>query len=51
MSNAGANWKELQTRMGHQSISTTMDTYAEIAPKQKFEAVNIYLDKVAKLTA
>ncbi|MFM0599103.1 site-specific integrase [Streptococcus suis] len=51
MLNAGANWKELQTRMGHQSISTTMDTYAEIAPKRKFEAVNIYLDKVAKLTA
>ena len=30
--NAGTNWKELQVRMGHKSISTTMDTYAELAP-------------------
>ena len=27
MLNAGANWKELQIRMGHKSIKTTMDTY------------------------
>lgn len=51
MLNAGANWKELQIRMGHKSITTTMDTYAELAPKQKFRAVDIYLDKVSKLTA
>ena len=40
--NAGANWKELQVRMGHKSITTTMDAYAELAPKRKVEAVNIY---------
>ena len=51
MLNAGANWKELQIRMGHKSITTTMDTYAELAPKKKFRAVDIYLDKVSKLTA
>ncbi|RKV65386.1 site-specific integrase [uncultured Streptococcus sp.] len=50
MLNAGANWKELQTRMGHKSIKTTMDTYAELAPKKKAEAVEIYLREIAKLT-
>ena len=34
MLNAGTNWKELQHRMGHKSITTTMDTYAELAPKK-----------------
>ncbi|WP_029172262.1 tyrosine-type recombinase/integrase [Streptococcus suis] len=48
--NAGTNWKELQVRMGHKSISTTMDTYAELAPQRKLEAVGIYLDKIAQLT-
>ena len=48
--NAGTNWKELQVRMGHKSISTTMDTYAELAPQRKLEAVNLYLDKIAELT-
>lgn len=50
MLNAGANWKELQVRMGHKSIKTTMDTYAELAPKKKSEAVDIYLKEIAKLT-
>lgn len=49
MLNAGANWKELQVRMGHKSITTTMDTYAHLAPKKKSEAVNILLDKIAEL--
>lgn len=51
MLNAGANWKELQIRMGHKSIKTTMDTYAELAPKKKAEAVEIYLKEITKLTA
>lgn len=51
MLNAGANWKELQIRMGHKSIKTTMDTYADLAPKKKAEAVEIYLKEIAKLTA
>ena len=28
-----------------------MDTYAELAPKKKAEAVEIYLKEIAKLTA
>lgn len=50
MLNAGANWKELQVRMGHKSISTTMDTYAELAPTKKQEAVEIFLNKISELT-
>ena len=50
MLNAGVNWKELQIRMGHKSISTTMDTYAELAPNKRHEAVDVYLGKIAKLT-
>jgi phage integrase family site-specific recombinase len=48
--NAGANWKELQTRMGHKSIKTAMYTYAELPPKKKSEAVEIYIREIAKLT-
>lgn len=48
--NAGADWKELQDRMGHKSISTTMDTYAELAPERKQEAVNFFLKKIALLS-
>ena len=48
--NAGTNWKELQVRMGHKSMATTMDTYAELAPQRKLEAVSICLDKIAEIT-
>lgn len=51
MLNAGANWKELQVRMGHKSINTTMDAYASLAPQKKAEAVNIFLDKIEELSA
>ena len=51
MLNAGMNWKELQHRMGHKSITTTMDTYAELAPKKKFEAVDIFLIKIEELAS
>ena len=42
--NVGTNWKEFQGRMGHKSMSITMDTYAELVPQRKLEAVSIYLD-------
>ena len=48
--NADTNWKELQVRMGYKSMSTTMDTYAELAPQRKLEEVSIYLDKIAEIT-
>lgn len=51
MLNAGMNWKELQHRMGHKSIKTTMDTYAKLAPKKKFEAVDIFLNKMEELAS
>ena len=31
-------------------MSTTMDTYAELAPQGKLEAVSIYLDQIAEIT-
>ena len=41
MLNAGANWKELQARMGHKSIKTTMDIYAELAPmKHEYDGID-----------
>lgn len=48
--NKRINWKELQVRMGHKSISTTMDLYAELAPKTKIEAVNLLQKELATLT-
>lgn len=51
MLNAGVNWKELQIRMGHKSIKTTMDIYAELAPKKKAEAVDIFLTKMEELAS
>lgn len=49
MLNAGMNWKELQVRMGHKSIGTTMDTYAELAPQKLGSAVEIYNKKMLEL--
>ncbi|WP_270661143.1 tyrosine-type recombinase/integrase [Streptococcus anginosus] len=51
MLNAGADMKEVQVRLGHKSIKTTMDTYADLAPKRKQNAVNIYLEKMAQLAS
>ena len=31
-------------------MSTTMDTYEELAPQRKLETVSIDLDKIAELT-
>ena len=49
--NAGANRKEIQVRLGHKSISTTMDMYAELAPRRKIEAVRMIQQEIGKLTA
>lgn len=49
MLNSGADWKELQERMGHKSISTTMDIYAELDPNRKNEAVVILLEKLSDI--
>lgn len=50
MLNAGANWKELQVRMGHKSIRTTMDIYVSLTNKNMHNVVDIYLKEIDKLT-
>ncbi len=35
--------------MGRRPITTTMDTYAELAPKKKFEVVEIFQNKMGEL--
>lgn len=49
--NQGANWKEIQVRMGHKSISTTMDLYAHLAPQKKAQAVELIQQKLNELSA
>lgn len=38
---AGANIKDVQARLGHSSLSTTMDTYAHVTKDMELETVNI----------
>lgn len=38
---AGANPKDIQKRLGHSKISTTLDTYSHVTKKMKNETVNI----------
>jgi ATP-dependent helicase/nuclease subunit A len=38
----GANIKEIQARLGHSRISTTMDTYSHVTRKMKQETVDIF---------
>ena len=49
MLNSGTDWKELQMRLGHKSIATTMDIYAELDPNRKSEAVDIFLDRMKQI--
>ncbi len=43
----GANIKEIQTRLGHSKLSTTMDTYSHVTSKMKNDTVNI-LERILK---
>lgn len=38
---AGANIKEIQSRLGHSKFSTTMDIYSHVTPKMKDNTVSI----------
>ncbi|WP_282801177.1 tyrosine-type recombinase/integrase [Secundilactobacillus kimchicus] len=38
----GANIKEIQARLGHSRIATTMDTYSHVTRKMKKETVDIF---------
>lgn len=41
----GANIKDIQERLGHSKLSTTMDTYSHVTNKMKLDTVNI-LEKI-----
>lgn len=38
----GAKPKEIQVRLGHSRLATTMDTYAHVIKKMKKETVDIF---------
>lgn len=38
---AGANIKDIQERLGHSKLATTMDTYSHVTTKMKNDTVNI----------
>lgn len=38
----GANMKDVQNRLGHSKLSTTMDTYAHVTPNMKKQTVDIF---------
>lgn len=39
---SGANIKEIQDRLGHSKLATTMDTYSHVTEKMKKESVDIF---------
>lgn len=44
---AGANIKDIQERLGHSRIATTIDTYSHVTKKMKLDTVNI-LESIIK---
>ena len=45
---AGASMKEIQERLGHSKLSTTMDTYSHVTPKMKKNTVDIFEKAIKK---
>lgn len=45
---AGANIKDIQKRLGHSKLATTMDTYSHVTEKMKNDTVDIFESLVAK---
>ena len=39
---SGANAKDIQQRLGHSKLSTTMDTYSHVTEKMKQDSVDIF---------
>lgn len=48
--NAGADYKEIQHRLGHAKIAMTMDTYSHLAPDKAKETASIYEEALKKLS-
>lgn len=44
----GANFKDIQERLGHSKLATTMDTYSHVTNKMKQNTVDIFESLVAK---
>lgn len=47
---SGANIKEIQTRLGHSKLATTMDTYSHVTSKLKKESVDLF-EKIINIKA
>ncbi|WP_040328558.1 site-specific integrase [Clostridium ihumii] len=45
---AGANIKDIQVRLGHSKLSTTMDIYSHVTKKMKEDSVNIFESLITK---
>lgn len=39
---SGANIKDIQVRLGHSKLSTTMDTYSHVTKKMSYESINLF---------
>lgn len=48
--NAGADYKEIQHRLGHAKIGMTIDTYSHLAPDKAKETASIYETALEKLS-
>ena len=46
---AGANIKDIQQRLGHSKISTTMDTYSHVTNTLKLDSVNRFENIISKI--
>lgn len=46
---AGANIKDIQQRLGHSKLSTTMDTYSHVTPKMQRNTVDIFESAITKI--
>ncbi|WP_244833406.1 tyrosine-type recombinase/integrase [Clostridium sp. BJN0001] len=45
---SGANIKDIQVRLGHSKLATTMDTYSHVTKKMKNDTVNIFENIIKK---
>ena len=45
---AGTSAKEVQVRLGHNKIATTLDTYVYLSNKKKHQTANLF-DQIAKM--